>query len=135
VHAPTAGVLESHLTTLRLRFERFGIDTVSHRPDSIDTCGSWLLSSGMGVQCPLNVCSGFGSNGQAWYFSASTNGNGAYFPVEGPGWTFSTEAGALAGGALWAQAATQDNGIENCGMTYGTIRELVEHVLPLGGSH
>ena len=53
-------------------------------------------------------------------FGASTNGKGAYFPVERPGWEFSSEAEALAAGALWAAAATRDNGIENCGMTYYT---------------
>jgi len=83
-----------------------------------------LLGAGAAVQCPDNVCSGAGldANGN-WVFAifrASTNGKGAYFPVEGPGWEFSSEAEALAAGALWAAAATRDNGIENCGMTYST---------------
>lgn len=78
---------------------------------------SVLLNNGSAVQCPDNECTTFAGD-QYWYFSAVGNGQGAYYPVEGPGWTFSTEAEALAAGALWAAAGTADNGNENCGMTY-----------------
>ncbi len=80
-----------------------------------------LLASGAAVtQCPNNNCAPVYSGGQYWTFSVSANGNGAYFPVEGPGWQFSSELEALAAGAVWAAAETRDNGIENCGMTYAT---------------
>jgi len=86
------------------------------------SCGwAWsLVYSGAAVPCPNNNCGPVSSQGQLWFFKISTNGNGAYFPVEGPGWNFASEAEALAAGALWAAAATRDNGIENCGMTYST---------------
>ncbi len=73
------------------------------------SCGwAWsLVYSGAAVPCPNNNCGPVSSQGQLWFFKISTNGNGAYFPVEGPGWNFSSEAEALAAGALWAAAATQ----------------------------
>lgn len=79
-----------------------------------------LIGSGVAVPCPNNYCLPSYYDGQFWLFKASTNGNGAYFPVEGPGWEFSSLQDALAAGALWAKATTADNGIENCGMAYGT---------------
>jgi RHS repeat-associated protein len=84
-------------------------------------CGMVFGAVGMGaaVQCPNNACSYFNDKYGEWmFFKASTNGNGAYFPVEGPGWQFPTLPEALVAGAIWAAAATADNGIENCGMTY-----------------
>jgi RHS repeat-associated protein len=75
------------------------------------------LQSGAAVQCPNNECQTY-SEGEFWYFNASANGNGAYFPSEGPGYTFDNLVEAEAAGAQWAAAETADNGVENCGMTY-----------------
>ncbi len=79
-----------------------------------------LLKMGGGVECPNNDCSPQWNDKykEFFFFRASTNGVGAYFPSQGPGTTFSTLQAALVAGALWAMAETADNGIENCGMTY-----------------
>ena len=81
---------------------------------------SAMLLGGFGVQCPNNYCGALWSSkyGEFFYFSASANGGGAYFPSEGPGSKFSSEKEALTAGALWAAAATKDNSNENCGFTY-----------------
>jgi RHS repeat-associated protein len=76
-----------------------------------------LLSLGWALQCPSGDCWTY-RNGQYWYFAGSING--AYFPVEGPGWQFSNLQDALADGAQWAAAETADNGVENCGFVIGT---------------
>jgi RHS repeat-associated protein len=77
-----------------------------------------MISSGAGVQCPNNDCSPIYAHNELWTFGATTNGVGAYFPVEGPGWTFSNLQDALTAAALWAAAATANNGVENCGLAY-----------------
>jgi RHS repeat-associated protein len=81
-----------------------------------------FAGGGPAAPCPNNNCWSYNVNyGEYTYFAESVNGDGAYFPVEGPGWQFSTLQGALAGGAIWAAAVTADtSNTESCGLTYAT---------------
>jgi RHS repeat-associated protein len=95
-----------------------GVGPLGCTLDGADVGCAGLGGNGM-MACPNNNCGYFNYNYGEWvYFAASTNGNGAYFPVEGPGWVFGSDIEALAAGAIWAAAETADDGVENCGMTY-----------------
>jgi len=86
---------------------------------SIASIGGGTSWGGPLIPCSDNTCTAFTKKGIG-VFAASASGKGAYFPITGPGWKFDSIEEALTAGARWAAAATQDNGVENCGMTYST---------------